>query len=192
MLQLKDKKIWLASKSPRRQQLLKGLGIDFEIAEKDIDESFPSSLKAQEIPLYLAKEKSDAFNHLLNENAIVITSDTIVWLEDKVLNKPENEAEAKEMLKSLSGKMHKVYTAVCITTSTKSNLFYDEASVYFKNLSEDEINFYVKEFKPLDKAGAYGVQEWIGYIAIEKIERSFYTIMGFPVKKVYEVLSTLE
>jgi septum formation protein len=188
MTNLKTKKIFLASKSPRRQQLLKGLGIDFEIAEKEVDEDFPEHLKAQEIPLYLAEIKADAFKDLLSEDAIVITADTVVWVDDKVLNKPLDEKEAMDMLQTLSGKMHKVYTAVCVQSKNKKLLFYDEASVYFKQLSKSEIEHYVKEFKPLDKAGAYGVQEWIGYIGIEKIEGSFYTIMGFPVKKVYEAL----
>ncbi|MFN7012847.1 MAG: Maf family nucleotide pyrophosphatase [Bacteroidia bacterium] len=178
----------LASKSPRRQQLLRGLGFNFEIVTREIDESFPSHLKAQEIPLYLSKIKAKAFTDLLDDKTIVLTADTVVWINDKVLNKPENEEEAYQMLRLLSGNMHEVFTGVTIRSKFKHQSFYSKTNVYFKYLNDDEIWYYIKHFQPFDKAGAYGAQEWIGYIAIEKIEGSYFNVMGLPVKEVYEEL----
>ncbi|MFN4234255.1 MAG: Maf-like protein [Bacteroidia bacterium] len=178
----------LASKSPRRQQLLNGLGFEFEIVTREVDESFPPHLKAQEIPLYLSKIKAEAFNDLLDNNTVVITADTVVWINDKVLNKPENEEEAYNMLKLLSGNMHEVFTGVTISSKFKHQSFYSKTNVYFKKLSDEEIWYYIKNYKPFDKAGAYGAQEWIGYVAIEKIEGSYFNVMGLPVKEVYEEL----
>lgn len=178
----------LASKSPRRQQLLSGLGFTFEIVTREVDESFPSNLKAQEIPLYLSKIKAEAFHDLLDNNTVVLTADTVVWINDKVLNKPENEQEAFEMLKLLSGNMHEVFTGVTISSAFKQQSFFNKTNVYFKELSDEEIWHYIKNYQPYDKAGAYGAQEWIGYIAIEKIEGSYFNVMGLPVKEVYEEL----
>lgn len=189
---IKNQKIILASKSPRRKQLLEGLVPavlrGFEVKTKKTDESFPPHLKKEKIPLYLCKKKAEAFKHELKKNTIIITADTIVWFQGKALNKPENKEEAVEMLKKLSGKKHKVFTAVCIKSKEKEKLFFDETDVYFKTFSEEEINFYIDKYKPYDKAGSYGAQEFIGYIGIEKIKGSFFNVMGLPVKKVYEEL----
>lgn len=186
--ELKKYHFILASKSPRRQFLLKDLGLDFEIHTKEVNESFPTDLKAEQIPLYLCEKKANAFDEELNNNTIVITADTIVWIENKVLNKPENLDDAVRMLKLLSGKMHEVFTGVCIKSKNKSKTFYACTKVYFKTLSDYEIEFYVNNFHPFDKAGAYGAQEWIGYIAVEKIEGSYFNVMGLPLKELYEEL----
>lgn len=185
---LSEYNIILASKSPRRKQLLEGLGIEFAIKTKDVDESFPFHLKKENIPLYLCKKKADAFKKELKKNTLIITADTIVWLNNKAVNKPANRAEAIEMLKALSGKKHKVFTAVCLKSLKKTKSFFDETDVYFKNLSEEEIRYYVDAYKPYDKAGAYGAQEFIGYIGIEKIKGSYFNVMGLPVRMVYEEL----
>jgi septum formation protein len=181
-------KIILASKSPRRQFLLKELGVDFEVYTKEVDESFPDNLKAQEIPLYLCKKKADAFQEELSDNNIVITADTIVWVENQVLNKPENFKDAVRMLQLLSGKMHEVFTGVCLKSKTKTTSFYAVTKVYFKPLTLAEIEYYITNYKPYDKAGAYGAQEFIGYIAIEKIEGTYFNVMGLPLKELYENL----
>ena len=178
----------LASKSPRRQFLIKDLGLNFEIATKEVDESFPSELKAEQISLYLCEKKAMAFDEELNDNTIVITADTIVWIDNQVLNKPENYDDAVRMLKLLSGKMHKVYTGVCLKSKHKIKSFYAVTNVSFKTLSDYEIEYYIRNFHPYDKAGAYGAQEWIGYIAVEKIEGSYFNVMGLPVKELYEEL----
>ena len=178
----------LASKSPRRQQLLKELGLTFDIQTKDVDESFPPTLKAQEIPLYLCQKKADAFDGTLADNSIVITADTIVWINGEVLNKPEDHADAVRMLALLSGKMHEVFTGVCLKSKNKTVHFYAVTNVFFKHLSAEEIEYYVSNYKPFDKAGAYGAQEWIGYIAVEKIEGSYFNVMGLPLKELYEQL----
>lgn len=187
---LKKYKFILASKSPRRQFLLKDLGLDFEVHTKEVDESFPEELKAQEIPLYLCKKKADAFDGELNDNTIVITADTIVWIDGQVLNKPENFEDAVRMLKLLSGKMHEVYTGVCIKSKNKSKAFHSLTKVYFKTLNDSEIEYYIKNFHPYDKAGSYGAQEWIGYIAVERIEGSYFNVMGLPLRELYEELLT--
>ncbi len=185
---LKNKKIVLASKSPRRQLLLKELGIPFEIRTKETEESFDLNLRRQEIPLYLCEHKANAFLNEINDSEILITADTIVWVSETVLNKPENKEDAIRMLKLLSGNMHEVITAVCMRTNEKSHCFYAVTKVYFKNLSDQEIEYYLENYHPYDKAGAYGIQEWIGYIGIEKIEGSYFNVMGFPIKEVYEAL----
>lgn len=181
-------KLILGSASPRRQELLKGLGFEFSVKAINADETFSENLRAQEIPLYLAEKKANAFPEKLNENDLIITSDTVVWCENKVFNKPADYAEATQMLQSLSGKMHEVFTAVCLKSADKQKLFYDTSKVYFKNLSAEEIDYYLTHYKPYDKAGSYGVQDWIGYIGIEKIEGSFYNVMGLPVKILFEEL----
>jgi septum formation protein len=186
---LKKYNIILASKSPRRQMLLKELGLDFEIKTKDTEESFPDSLKAHEIPLYLCEKKAKAFEQELGENDLLITSDTVVWVDNQVvLNKPEDYNDAVRMLKLLSGKKHEVFTAVCLKSKCKTKSFFAVTNVYFKNLKEEEIDYYIKNYNPYDKAGAYGAQEFIGYIAIEKIEGSFFNVMGLPIRELYDAL----
>jgi len=178
--------IVLASNSPRRHELLAGLDIDFEVKTiPGIEESYPESLSKEEIPVYLAKQKAHAYQKYLKENTLLITADTIVWLEGGVYNKPENEREAKEMLQILSGKTHEVITGVCLTGLNKQQAFHVSSQVTFAELQEDEIDYYVKKYKPYDKAGAYGVQEWIGYIGVEKIDGSFYNVMGLPARVLY-------
>jgi septum formation protein len=182
-------KLILGSASPRRQELLKSLGFDFLNKPIKADESiWPKELKAQEIPIFLAELKADAYENVLKENELLITADTVVWCEGKVFNKPENFAAGKKMLEELSGKMHEVFTAVCLKSANKQTTFYDVSKVYFKKLKPDEIEYYLTNFSPYDKAGGYGVQDWIGYIGIDKIEGSFYNIMGLPVKELYEEL----
>lgn len=185
---LKKHHFILASKSPRRQYLLKELGLTFDIHTKDVDESFPEQLKAQEIPLYLCEKKANAFDAELADESIVITSDTIVWVDGQVLNKPVDKADAVRMLQLLSGKMHEVFTGVCLKSKRKTTSFYACTKVYFKTLSLQEINYYIENYSPYDKAGAYGAQEWIGYIAVEKIEGSYFNVMGLPLKELYEEL----
>ena len=180
--------IILGSNSPRRQELLKSLGFDFLNKQINADETFPIDLLAEEIPLYLAEKKADAYPDDLKETEILITADTIVWCEGKVFNKPANFVEGKKMLETLSGKMHEVFTAVCLKSGNKQTTFFDVSKVYFKKLKPEEIEYYLMNFKPYDKAGGYGVQDWLGYIGIDKIEGSFYNVMGLPVKELYEEL----
>jgi septum formation protein len=181
--------IILGSASPRRKQLLEGLGLRFSVQAIDANESeWPAHLKAHEVPLFLAELKSKAYPGELKGNQVLITSDTIVWCDKQVLNKPLDFEEGKKMLRQLSGKMHEVYTAVCLRSANKQTLFYDCTAVYFKTLSDTEIEYYLNHYKPYDKAGAYGAQDWIGYVGIEKIEGSFYNVMGLPVRQLYEEL----
>lgn len=180
--------IILASKSPRRQYLLRELGIQFVIETKDVDESFPAHLQGEEIPLYLCNKKADAFDGKLKEDTILITADTIVWINGHVLNKPADAEEARTMLRELSGNRHEVYTGVCLKSANKKIVFAVKTAVYFKELSEGEIEFYVSTYKPFDKAGAYGAQEWIGYVGVERIEGSYFNVMGLPVKELYDEL----
>jgi len=184
----KNHQIVLASQSPRRKQLLEGIGIQFISRPLDIDEQFPEKLKREQIAIYLAKAKAEEAKKNISENEIIITADTIVWLNNSVLNKPADKMEARKMLHQLSGKMHEVVTAVSITSTKKSTHFYSITEVHFKRLNEDEIEYYIEHYKPFDKAGAYGVQEWIGYIAVEKINGSFYNVMGLPTKELAEEL----
>lgn len=187
---LKQHTIILASKSPRRQFLLKELGIEFKIdTSNSIDEDFPQNLRAEEIALFLADEKAKAFKGKLADNEIVITADTIVWIDNQVLNKPENHNDAVSMLKMLSGKMHQVLTGVCLYSNFNKTTFFANTNVFFKVLTDSEIEFYLQNFKPFDKAGSYGIQEWIGYIGIERIEGSYFNVMGLPVQKLYEELT---
>ncbi|MBX7181272.1 MAG: Maf family nucleotide pyrophosphatase [Bacteroidia bacterium] len=178
----------LGSGSPRRKQLLEGLGLEFVVRVKPTDESFPPQLQAQEIPLFLCEQKAMAFEARELGDSVLITSDTIVWVDNRVLNKPETEEEAIQMLEMLSGKMHEVYTGVCLRSAHKLEKFAVLTKVYFKQLSPDEIQYYVKNYKPLDKAGAYGAQEWMGYVAITKLEGSYFNVMGLPVMELWEKL----
>jgi len=182
-------RIILGSASPRRQELLKSLGFEFRNNPVKADEdSYPKDLKAQEIPMFLAELKADAYEEPLKEDELLITADTVVWCDGKVFNKPSNFVEGKQMLEALSGKMHEVFTAVCLKSANKQTTFFDMSKVYFKKFSSEEIEYYLTNFSPYDKAGSYGVQDWLGYIGIEKIEGSFYNVMGLPVKQLYEEL----
>lgn len=181
-------KIVLASKSPRRHELLRGLGIEFEIRTRDTDESFDPTMKLEEIALFLADVKAKAMVDTLGENELIITADTIVCLDDIVLNKPQSAEEACEMLRTLSGRMHKVFTGVSLMSTQKQQLFYDETNVFFRDLSDDEIRYYVENYHPYDKAGSYGAQEWMGYVGVERIEGSYFNVMGLPVHKLYTEL----
>lgn len=188
MISIKDKKIILASASPRRKELMEGLDIPFEVRVKDSDESYPPSLAKKEVALFLAKKKSDVYIKDLKNNEVIITSDTTVLKGDILFNKPRNKDEAKFMLDELSDSYHEVITGVCIRSLDKEISFDSVSRVKFKKLEEDEINYYIDNYKPFDKAGSYGIQEWLGYIAIEKIEGSYYNIMGLPVYRIYEEL----
>ncbi len=181
--------IVLASASPRRSQLLAELGIDFRVIVREIKEDYPAVLKGEEIAIHLSSLKADAFEkEFFTENTLLITADTIVCLEGKVLGKPASREEAISTLGQLSGKMHQVITGVSIRTIQKEVNFGVSTDVYFKELKDEEIIHYVDQYKPYDKAGAYGIQEWIGYIGIERIDGSFYNVMGLPVLKLYEEL----
>jgi len=188
---LKNKDIILASKSPRRQELLKGLNVPFKVVTKDVDESYPATIITKKIAEYLANKKADAFKNTVNDNTILITADTVVILDDDVLGKPKDEQEAIEMLKRLSGRTHEVITGVCVKTKVKTTVFSSTTTVTFKTLTEVEIDYYVKSYSPFDKAGSYGIQEWIGYIGISKIKGSYFNVMGLPVFELNEVLSNL-
>ncbi len=185
------KKIILASKSPRRQQLLKELHLEYEIRGKDIEEIYPPHLKGPEVPIFLSQLKGEAFKDEMQEDELIITSDTIVWLEDEILGKPEDRADAIKILHKLSGKMHRVVTAVTLQEKHRSTTFHEITEVYFNKLSEAEITFYIDNFQPLDKAGSYGIQEWIGYIGIEKINGCFYNVMGLPLFRLNQHLKQM-
>lgn len=188
---LKQYKLILASGSPRRQQFFKDLELDFEIRLKEIEEIFPEELKAAEITNYLAELKANAFKGELKENEILITSDTIVWHNEKALGKPKDKQDAFEILRSLSNATHEVITSVCFKTNLKTDLLHEITKVTFNELSDEAILYYIDNYKPYDKAGAYGIQEWIGFIGVSKIEGSYANVMGLPVDKVYDYLSKL-
>lgn len=186
---IEEYKIILASQSPRRHYLLKEIGLEFEIKLKEfVDESYPDSLVKEEIPLFIAQKKAAVYNGELKDNEIVITADTIVWLDDKVLQKPKDTEDAFRILKELSGNCHQVYTGVCIKSNNKEFAFSACTDVYFKKLTYPEIEYYISHFQPMDKAGAYGIQEWIGYIGVERINGSFFNVMGLPIQKLYTEL----
>ena len=187
----KNHKIILASGSPRRQQFLKELDIDFEIRLKEIEEIYPDHLQAEEITDFLAKLKANAFENELKDYEILITSDTIVWLKNQALGKPTDASHALKMLTEMSGKTHEVITSVCIKTNQKEIVFHDKTSVSFASLTSQEIEYYLKNYKPFDKAGSYGIQEWIGLVAIEKIEGSYANVVGLPTHKLYSELLKL-
>ena len=187
--EMKDKKVILASASPRRRMLMEGLDIPLEVVtDIDADESRPGGLPAEEIPVFLACRKATAAQHLLSEHTILLTADTIVILGGEVIEKPADEEEAKKMLRQLSGRMHRVITGVCLRSRTKERCFSTESKVFFGELTDTEIDYYVHTYRPFDKAGSYGIQEWIGYVSVERIEGSFYNVMGLPVHQVYRYL----
>ncbi len=188
---LKGKRVVLASKSPRRQELLKGLNLEFEVKTKEVDESYPIEIEVDKIAEYLALKKAIAFGDELDNNTILITADTIVIKKNEVLEKPNNKGEAKKILTELSGNSHKVITGVCVKTIKKTISFSVSTTVHFKVLTSLEIDYYINHFKPFDKAGSYGIQEWIGYIGIPKIEGSYFNVMGLPVFELNEVLNSL-
>lgn len=185
---LKNYTLILASGSPRRQQFFKDLGLDFEIRLKPIKEEYPNRLVYFEISDYLSQLKALPFTEQLNENDILITSDTIVWHNHMALGKPKNEADAFNMIKSMSNTTHDVITSVCFTTKTLQKTVNAVTKVTFKDFTDDEINYYIKTCKPFDKAGAYGIQEWIGQIGVTKIEGSYFNVMGLPTHLVYKTL----
>jgi len=187
---LQKYEIILASKSPRRQELLRDLGLKFSVQSMDTLEDFPEGIGMTEVPVYLAELKAEAFRPILKDTQLVITADTIVWLDGQVLNKPTDYADGFRMLKDLSGKKHQVLTGVCLLSTEKKVLFYASTDVWFKELSDEEIQYYLENYRPYDKAGAYGIQEWIGYIGIYHIEGSFFNVMGLPVQSLYEYLKT--
>lgn len=193
MLKNLDKyKVILASGSPRRKELLSGLGIPYEVKTlPGIEESYPHTLQAEEIPLYIACEKADAYRHVMQPDELIITADTIVWLDGAVMGKPKDEEEARGMLRKLSGKTHQVITGVCLTAADFRKSFTTVTRVTFARLTDEEINYYVEHYHPVDKAGSYGIHEWIGFVGVESIEGSYFNVMGLPVQRLYKELSKL-
>lgn len=182
-------KVILASNSPRRKELLGGLGIDFEVRTlQGIDESYPRNLKGEEIPIYISGKKAEAYLSTIAEDEMVITADTIVYDAGQVLGKPANREDAINMLRQLSGHAHDVITGVSIVTKQKTVQFASVSKVHFTTLTDEEITYYVDHFKPFDKAGAYGIQEWIGYVAVTRIEGSYFNVMGLPIQRLYTEL----
>jgi septum formation protein len=182
--------IILASKSPRRQELLKLMDIDFRIVLKEVDESYPYNLTPEEIAVYIAEKKAQAFDETV-DNEIVLTADTIVCIDNQILGKPETTAHAIEMLQLLSGRMHQVITGVCLLYKHQYHSFYDVSEVFFSELSDEDINSYVTKYQPMDKAGSYGIQERIGLIGIERINGSYTNVVGLPTEKLYRELMKL-
>lgn len=182
------KKLILGSKSPRRSELIGALGFEFTIRTKETDESYPSELAANDVALYIAKKKADALRSTLNDNEVLICADTVVILNEKVLGKPRDMNEAKKTIKELSGKSHSVITGITIQTKTEETHFSCETIVVFGQISDEEINRYIRHFKPFDKAGSYGIQEWIGHAFIERIEGSYNNVVGLPTDQVYKAL----
>lgn len=191
LIEINKKTIILASASPRRQELLKNMGINFTVEVKPVEENYNPNLKKQEITEYLAKLKANVFEGSLTKNTILITADTIVWHNNAALEKPKDSLHAKIMLKQLSGTQHQVITSICLKTTETCSVISDTTTVFFKHLSPSEIDFYVENYKPFDKAGAYGIQEWIGFIGVYKIEGSYFNVMGLPVHKLYQELLKL-
>lgn len=187
---MKFPQIILASKSPRRQELLKLMDIDFRVVLKEVDESYPDGLTPAEIAVYIASKKAEAFDEEVNDE-IVLTADTIVAIDSLILGKPESREHAIEMLQRLSGKVHEVYTGVCLFYKGQYNKFYDRSEVFFRQLTDEEIISYVDEYEPYDKAGSYGIQQRIGLIGIERINGSYTNVVGLPTEKVYQQLKKL-
>ncbi|NQY08056.1 MAG: septum formation protein Maf [Flavobacteriales bacterium] len=181
-------KIILASKSPRRKELLASLDLDFTVEIREVEENFPDDLPPEETALYIAQLKANAFSDILADNTVVITADTVVILNEQILGKPQDEADAKGMLKQLSGNQHRVITGVVLKSNEKTIAFSVSTKIHFKELTKDQIEYYVAKYQPLDKAGAYGVQEWIGHIGIDYLEGSYTNVVGFPLVEVYDAL----
>lgn len=189
---LKKYRVILASASPRRRELLGGLDVDFEVRRlPDVDESFPAELQGGEIPLYISKKKADAYRPSMVADELVITADTIVWLEGTALGKPADEADARRMLRGMSGKTHQVFTGVTITTKDEQRCFVAQSDVTFAQLTDEEIDYYIAKYRPMDKAGSYGAQEWIGYIGMSNIVGSYFNVMGLPVQRLYSELKLI-
>ena len=187
-----DKKIILASNSPRRRELLAGLDLDFEVKViKGIDESYPETLAPEKVAQYIAAKKADAYVPAIHEDDLVITADTVVIVDNDILGKPHDESEAKAMLRRISGRSHQVVTGVCLVTKNKRREFSVSTDVTFRNLTESEIDYYVSHYHPLDKAGAYGIQEWIGYVGVTALNGSYFNVMGLPVQRIYAELQLL-
>lgn len=183
-------KLILASNSPRRKELLAGLGVPFEVRVlQDIDEHYPENLPVNEVARYIAKEKADAYRRIVAADELIITADTVVIVGDEILGKPIDEADAVRMLKLLSGHTHHVTTGVCLLTAEKERCFDVTTDVTFKTLTDEEIHYYVNRYRPFDKAGAYGIQEWIGYIGVTGLNGSYYNVMGLPVQRIYQELT---
>ena len=192
-MNIENRKIILASNSPRRKELLAGLDVQFEVRIiKGIDESYPAILPTTEIAEYIAQKKAAAYRETMADDELVITADTIVVLGDEVLGKPKDAADARRMLHELSGKTHQVITGVVLTTKEQQKHFSVVSNVTFKELADSEIDYYVDTYKPMDKAGAYGIQEWIGYVGVTRLEGSYFNVMGLPVQRIYEALKNIE
>ncbi len=189
---LKKYKVILASNSPRRKELLSGLGLEYEVkVMPGIDETYPDTLSTEEVPVYIAREKAEAYRKSIAEDELIITADTVVCIDGEVLGKPADAVEAHDMLRKLAGRTHLVITGVCLTTSQFQKSFASVTEVTFDKLTDDEISFYVDKYRPFDKAGAYGVQEWIGYVGVTGMNGSFYNVMGLPVQRLYQELKKL-
>ena len=185
-------KIILASNSPRRKELLSGLGVDYEVKTlPDVDESYPDGLSGEEIAKHIARGKAEAYRSLIKADELVITADTIVWLDGTVMGKPKDEEEAKDMLMRLSGKTHQVITGVCLTTASMQKTFATVTDVTFATLTDEEVDYYVTRYQPMDKAGSYGVQEWIGFVGVENLSGSYFNVMGLPIQRLYTELKRL-
>ena len=186
------KHIILASNSPRRRELLAGLGLDFEVRVlPDIPEEYPQELPAKEVADFIAREKADAYRGTIGQNDLVITADTVVVVGNEILGKPKDAEDARRMLRLISGRTHQVVTGVCLLTEEKERNFSVTTDVSFRQLSEKEINYYIERYKPFDKAGAYGIQEWIGYVGVTSISGSYFNVMGLPVQRVWEEIKKL-
>ena len=185
-------KIILASNSPRRKELLSGLGVDYEVKTlPDVDESYPDGLSGEEIAKHISRGKAEAYRSLIQADELVITADTIVWLDGTVMGKPKDEEEAKDMLMRLSGKTHQVITGVCLTTASMQKTFATVTDVTFAILTDEEVDYYVTRYQPMDKAGSYGVQEWIGFVGVENLSGSYFNVMGLPIQRLYTELKKL-
>jgi septum formation protein len=189
---LKKYKVVLASNSPRRKELLSGLGFDYEVKTlPDIDESFPEGLTEMETATYIARAKADVYRNIMQSDELIITADTIVWLDGEVMGKPVDNEDARRMLRALSGKTHQVITGVCLMTIDSQKAFATVTDVTFCHLSEEEIDYYVERYRPMDKAGSYGIQEWIGFVGVESISGSYFNVMGLPIQRLYTELKKL-
>lgn len=189
---LEKYKVILASNSPRRKELLSGLGISYEVkAMSGIEETYPETLSGEEIPVFIAREKAEAYRGTMKPDELIITADTIVWLDGVVMGKPADETTARDMLRNLSGHTHQVITGVCLTAVGFQKSFSTVTDVTFAQLTDEEIDYYVERYEPMDKAGAYGIQEWIGFVGVEKIEGSYFNVMGLPIQRLYKELKKL-